>query len=258
MASIEFHDGIGILPDRFGKTDWSVVERITHFIASELQKHSGLTSPRQVLIVKSPHQTPLCSNAENLRCIALATEDNYWCQWAYQFAHEYMHHLIDGPMQGGLSGLQWFEETLCESASQFCLSLLANPTIWSQWGCSRYALSVQSYLDNRLYDVAPLRQDYYRCNSGDNHSQSGISLWLDTLSETSTPDNERYERSLYTAVASLILPVFLRMPRLWTIAGCIAPSEKWQSLEEFLTHMESAVAPDVEVSVRDMRMILLG
>lgn len=37
---------------------------------------------------------PMCSNHVDEHIIYLSVKDNYWCQWVYQFAHEYCHHLI--------------------------------------------------------------------------------------------------------------------------------------------------------------------
>lgn len=54
-------------------------------------------------IIKYNHfkDEPRCSDTADGRVIYLHTHDDYWCQWAYQFAHEYCHHLINGP-----SGIQ--------------------------------------------------------------------------------------------------------------------------------------------------------
>ena len=66
----------------------------------------------------------MCSNIGNDRIIYLHTRGDFWCQWIYQFAHEYCHHIINGTMTGELSGLMWFEESVCELASMYNLNSL--------------------------------------------------------------------------------------------------------------------------------------
>ncbi|MCP6756902.1 hypothetical protein NL533_35270, partial [Klebsiella pneumoniae] len=55
--------------------------------------------------------------------LKLDTSNTFWSQYAYQFAHEFCHVLCgyreDDP------GTQWFEETLCETASLFVLRAMA-------------------------------------------------------------------------------------------------------------------------------------
>ena len=51
--------------------------------------------------------------------VRLDTQKQYWCQYAFQFAHE-LCHIICGYKKGDRSNL-WFEETLCETASLFVL-----------------------------------------------------------------------------------------------------------------------------------------
>lgn len=246
---------MNIQPTGFETFNRPVVETLLINTASIMEEASGVRSPREYVILHKD-DCPMCSNGGDMRIIFLAVKDNCWCQWMYQFAHEYCHHLINGAMNGGLTGLQWFEETLCELASLFCLSKSQNPQLWSQLGCPRYALSVQTYIDSLVHATFPLRQDYYSWNNVDN--PLGIRPWLGILGETSTPGKEKYQRNLYSAVASLLLPPFLRMPRLWHIIAHIGDSARWQSLEELLSHLESEMPADCLAGLQELRRILLG
>lgn len=76
-------------------------------------------------IQHSPFEYPMCSNVGNHRIIYLATKDNFWCQLAYQFAHEYCHHLINGPMDGENISSYWFEESICELSSNYFMRRIA-------------------------------------------------------------------------------------------------------------------------------------
>lgn len=267
---------IHIVQDRFEEYyNWRLNLGFAQKVFDLLSECSDIALTGDVAIVRYRQGPPLCANPtpENLaflaaqgvllpdlpglkRIVCLNAKAVRWSQWIYQLAHEGCHHLIDGTMSVQLSGENWFEESLCETASLFCLSKLSRHTIWQQWGCPRYALCVQSYLDNQLHESVFLRQSYYSWN---NVEQSlGIRPWLGILGETSTQGITPEQRTLCNAVASLILPTFLRTPRLWEILGHIAPSENWQSLEALLAHLESKVAPDVSDAVRELRTVLLG
>ncbi|MCM1093736.1 MAG: hypothetical protein NC421_07260 [Lachnospiraceae bacterium] len=78
------------------------------------------------------------------------------------------------------------------------------------------------------------------------------------MEETSTQGNVQYPRNLYNAVASLILPIFLRNDRLWEILQHIGDSEKWKSLEELLSHLKSKATPVYEEDLKELSSILLG
>ena len=62
--------------------------------------------------------SPYCNRTD--RFVYLTTEGTHWCQYAYQFSHEYCHLQIPRKVQ---SRLRWFEESICELAS-FYLSLI--------------------------------------------------------------------------------------------------------------------------------------
>ena len=42
-------------------------------------------------IVLYKEEGPMCSLIGDCHLVFLAVRDNYWCQWVYQFAHEYCH-----------------------------------------------------------------------------------------------------------------------------------------------------------------------
>jgi hypothetical protein len=68
-------------------------------------------------IIKYNHfkDEPRCSDTADGRVIYLHTHDDYWCQWAYQFAHEYCHHLIN--VKNHLPQIRIFEKQRKHSSS---------------------------------------------------------------------------------------------------------------------------------------------
>ena len=89
--------------------------------------------------------------------IGLNTENLFWSQYAYQFAHEFCHALIDHTHENQrkwhLTGHanQWLDETLCETASLFALRAMS--TTWKtnppypNW--KSYAPKLAEYIQNR-------------------------------------------------------------------------------------------------------------
>lgn len=238
----------------FGNYNSHVIQFLLNHI-EYIFSSSGVCSNKDVIVCYG-NDMPMCCNENGFHIIYLATHENYWCQWVFQFAHEFCHHLVDGKMTGNLLGLKWFEECLCHTASLFCLSKLSNHTVWHQLGYPHYALSVRGYIDNFLHESHALRQEYYQRNSIGH--REGIYLWRDILEETSTQGIVQYPRNLYNAVASLILPIFLRNDQIWEILQHIGDSEKWKSIEELLSHLKSKATPVYEEDLKDLSSILLG
>ena len=174
---------------------------------------------------------PMCCQYGSNHFILLTAKDYYWDQMVFQFAHEYCHHLINGPLKGEVVGLLWFEECLCHTASLWMLQRLQNPQLWMQLGVPLYVRSVQQYFDSILDGTEIFLQS--------NQAARDIRYVIETLHNSPS-----YERSLYDVVACRILPVFLQYPQLWRLIGHIGDSSRWQSLEELYTHLASVRAPE--------------
>ena len=84
--------------------------------------------------------------------IKLGVKNRYWCQYAFQFAHE-LGHIICGFEQGNQSN-QWFEESLCEAASLYALQRLSvawnHSPPYPNW--KSYAPEFVRYRINRIKD----------------------------------------------------------------------------------------------------------
>lgn len=77
----------------------------------------------------------------------LDTQDTRWAQYAYQFAHEFCHILCG--YDDDQCKNEWFEETLCETASLFVMRAMAkaweHDPPYKHWAGFRHAL--KSYTD---------------------------------------------------------------------------------------------------------------
>lgn len=185
---------------------------------------------------------PLCMNNGNYRIIFLSTKSNHFCQWVYQFAHEYCHHLIDGTMCGEIKGLLWFEETICELASIYHLN--------------RYYKRCTT--DILLQNLAPAVLDYLHDLYTKNvqlvelFHQEYLNIFLDQLGQPV------YHREIYNAIAVSILPLFEENPSLWKMILNFGDIRKWNSLEELFEHLLQCSTDDYRNSLLLLKNKLLG
>jgi hypothetical protein len=221
--------------EAFGKPDYEIVQSLLHMVDINMMTALGLPcfSTKQCVVIHT-NNVPMCSNCGSLHHILLTAKDNYWCQWVYQFAHEYCHHLINGTLSGEWSDMLWFEETICELSSLYNLHKMIGFCL--DHGLPDYALSVQAYLCNLLTKNC----NVYNLNAGGN--------WYTKYEKTLSKN--LYQRELYNAIAVLMFPLFCKNPNLWKIILNIGDIRSWNSLEElfeeFRTNADASYAHSLE------------
>lgn len=99
----------------------------------------------------------------------LDTSGHLWCQYVYQFSHEFCH-ILSGFRETPVRRHNWFEETLCEAASLFVLRRLTG--LWTEqppypnW--QEYAPEFRRYaqgvMDSRSQIGEGHLGDFYRRN----------------------------------------------------------------------------------------------
>ena len=187
--------------------------------------------------VRNKEGIPLCTKAGDDHIIYLSAKDNYWCQWVYQFAHEYCHHLIDGSLSGEWSSMLWFEETICELSSMYNLHSMVNYCKNSKH--AHYTTSVQNYLNDLL---AQNNDTYKLCEEGG---------WYNTYRDFLS--GEPYKRELYNAIATLMYPLFIHNPNLWKIILNIGDIRSWSSLEDLFGYLQSKADVSYSASLKRMQ-----
>lgn len=224
----------------FGNTNYYVVRALLYMVDNNMMEAIGQPyfSTRQCVVVHS-EDVPMCAKAGEQHVIFLATKDNLWCQWVYQFAHEYCHHLIDGSLLGEWSDLLWFEETICELSSLYNLNKMIEYCINN--GLQLYAPSVKNYLENLLTK----NNGAYKLNA-----EGG---WYKQYEESLK--KEEYKRNLYNAIAVLMYPLFVDNPNLWKLILNIGDIRSWASLEELFNHLEVNADESYRESLVRMRKI---
>ena len=168
---------------------------------------------KNLLIVHSDDH-PVTYSDHNV--ILLSAKDRYWCNYAYQFAHEYCHFQIGGrvPQQ-----LRWFEESLCELASYFFLPRIGdlwktNPP-YPNW--KDYAEQFKTYTIQDQQKATPFGLDF-----SDNPNTLVYLI-----------QNE-YDRQKNAYVALKLMPVFEATPDLWSVVHIIKNVPKNLTFSESL------------------------
>lgn len=100
--------------------------------------------------------------------VLLDVKENFWSQYAYQFAHEFGHILC--AYREGHDPNKWFEEAVCEAASLFAMPRMAETwktrPPYPNW--KSYAPHLKTYVDKiiakqKMPDTS--LADWYRANA---------------------------------------------------------------------------------------------
>lgn len=224
--------------EAFGNTNYEVVRALLQMVDVNMMAAMDLPSfsTRQCVIVPAG-DVPICAKVGEQHFIYLKTKDNFWCQWVYQFAHEYCHHLIDGSLSGEWSDLLWFEETICELSSLYNLNRMVGFCMVN--GLQVYASSVEGYLNNLL---SKNKDTYLLSANGGWYKQYEESLKF-----------KQYQRDLYNAMAVVMYPLFMDNPRLWKMILNIGDIRSWHSLDDLFSHLEATADGSYSESLSRLR-----
>jgi len=189
-----------------------------------------------VVVVKGEHGpfTAFRKNDRGESVVKLDTGKTFWSQYAYQFSHELCHVLCkcDNDYQGNL----WFEETLCETASMYCMRRMGE-----QWRTKApypnwkgYAPSLEGY----VADVIRKRALYPEL----------VKLGMPAFYQNHRKrlESEPCDRAINGAMAIVLLNLFESDPKQWEAIRWInsAPSPKGESFQAYLEKWHDA-APEV-------------
>ena len=165
--------------------------------------------------------------------IRLDTGNTLWCQYAYQFAHEFCHVLSgfeeDDP------GNRWFEETLAETASIYAMRAMARAwktdPPYSHWNNYRDAL--RDYSDKVIRKWSMIHEIY----------EKGLAVFYQTHKTRLT--KEPCDRELNGAMAQVFLKLFEEDPSRWGSVRWLnsTPSPKGETFQQYLTKWRNA-APE--------------
>ena len=176
------------------------------------------------IVVTRGHNGPIVlyqRNSNKEIVVRLDTSTTYWCQYAYQWAHEFCH-ILCGYRNDGREN-KWFEETICEMASLYCMrAMVADWKAKPPFGSKTYHKSIKSYIDNVIKKREKIQPNdlgkYYQKHK-------------DALRKSSTL------RDLNGAMAASLLPMFEENPENWEAVRYLnkTPAKPGITLKEYFT-----------------------
>ena len=175
--------------------------------------------------------------------VVLDTRDTYWCQYAYQFSHEFCHILCGFDDDG--KGNQWFEESLCECASLFVLRRLA--VSWAKtppfeaWRA--FAPRFREYADEAVASLTriPARE---------------LAAWR--RSRDGALRNEPLDRDRNKVIALGLLPLLEADPRRWQAVTWLnsSRSPENESFDQYLAKWHRAAPRACRPFISEIAVLL--
>lgn len=248
---------ITVAPTNWGNAEAADIQLVLQRTAAEFQSYVAKTGNQPIKIRVIPRfNSPRVlyeRGPEGEYVVHLTARDERWFQYAYQFSHELCHIFSNFDHKAVIgdevaSHNQWFEETLCETASLFTLKRLA--TAWEvdpparKWiGYGPTFAAYASYLlgeNHRRLPAAQQLDQWYR----DNRT---------ALQETP------YLREKNELAATALLSLFEKTPDLWRAIGYLNTDQASaaKTFPEYLADWQAACPPREQELVRQT-MALFG
>jgi len=219
-----------VAADGWGSATNQEVESVLRSAAGVLWKYFPKRKLEPFVVVRG-REGPIVHYQRNVVgeiVMKLDTQDYLWCQFVYQFSHEFCH-ILCGYREDALNRNRWFEETLCEAASLFVLRRL--PDVWSErppcqaWRsyAPEFRHYAQQVMDSRSQVGSGHLGDYY---------------WKNRRTLESTPR----ERNLNGAMALPLLALLEGAPESWEAVASLnsAPSEAGETFAAYLARWQAA------------------
>jgi hypothetical protein len=235
---------IHVQPNGFGKANPADITAVLQSAGSEIWRHCPRT---QLVGIDIYHladhpQTDFKRTPSGRISIGLTSQDTYWAQYSFQFAHEFCHTLanfsnnprrsVRYPRTANL----WLEESLCETASLFTLRAMSRSwqtaPLYPDW--RDYAPSLNDYAQQRL--TLPKHQ-----------LPAGTSFlgWFQEHQDALRQNSAMRDQN--TIIALQLLPIFEAEPRGWEALAFLNRGSRNpnQSLPQHLAEWRSQCPEDL-------------
>ncbi len=190
----------------WGEAKTEEVESVLHAVADELATRVPVRLPISIVVSHTDREPMVLyekGGAGEYR-VRLHAKDRRWGEYVYEFAHELCHIIsnYDAHLRRDSRKYnQWFEETLCETASLYTLRSMA--VTWSSApprpGWERHAAKLQAFAQQLIMEEhRHLPED------------TPLAEWLRDHEEALR--NDPYLREKNEVVAKLLLPLFEQEP----------------------------------------------
>lgn len=251
---------IELAPGNWGDVDTGDIQRVLESVLSEFQSHVAYQREGGLKLRVVPRGTSprvlFDRGAQGEYVVYLTARNDRWYQYAYQFSHELCHIFSnfdhkDGAADGDAqtAANQWFEESLCETASLFTLKRLA--VTWAIQPPARkwigYAPAFAAYADHLLAEshrhLPP---------------QQSLEQWY-AENRVLLRENP-YLREKNALVATALLPLFEQNPNLWQAIAYLNAdkSSSLKAFADYLADWHTACPPQDQLLVRQTIALLLG
>ena len=225
---------VAVTPFGWGVARTVDLKALLNDTASHLNRQMRAPLDETLVVVPAPCDDPIPrthyrpSHGDSF-FIQLTARDRCWCQYAYQFAHEFCHVLSEYERLQNSSN-NWFHEAICELASVFALRRMAErwPTCAPYPNWADYAKSLTHYVQELISDKGrqlPIGMT--------------LSAWL--LSEEASLRNDEKQRDKNAVVAYCLLAVFESEPSGWNAVRKLPNSSTM--LKNYLCEWHSQVDP---------------
>lgn len=248
---------ITVAPGNWGSANVDDIRQILESVADEFRSQVGYQPENRLNIRVVPRgiapRVLYERGPAGEYVVHLTARNERWFQYAYQFAHELCHifsNFDHKELKGNeaITDNQWFEETLCETASLYTLKRLA--LTWAEAPPARkwtgYAPTFAAYVD-------------YLMASEHRHLPASLSLeqWY---RENRIPLKENpYQREKNELAATALLPLFEQAPGNWRAIAYLNPDKASAAKEfgDYLADWQAACPAEQKELVRQT-MALFG
>lgn len=231
---------IRVEPGGWGGADPRQIETVLYSVADELMSRlpEKLTVP---IVVSHTERAPVAlyeRGPGGEYRVRLHARGEKWHLYVYEFAHELCHILSNYEQHVGPQTVkhnQWFEETLCETASLFTLTSLAGS--WER-----------SPPEPRWAGEARKLRRFFDHLIAEGHRQlpahAPLSSWL-RENEAQLRRNP-YLREKNEVLANLLLPLFSSDPQNWDALAYLNldPADARSTLEDYLRRWYDNAPPE--------------
>ncbi len=234
-----------------------LINSVIEFFANE-----GVESEKKIVIIHHDGNPECCASPIfDTHIIKLSSEDDYWCQWIYQFAHEFCHHIIDGKLTGETAGLMWLEESLCHIASYVCLDQFSRICA-SRDDLHSYSTSVVNYLLQFFpeYDGKSFKTDMAYDNTFDLGNYISFKHYVTLqpyIKERWDILTTVYSMDDYMYIAQALFPYFYNNKSLWKILPYLGNMRQWTATKDLYEHLKSTASDDYMQSLDELFACLM-
>ena len=229
---------IRVVGENWGNVDRQDIEAALYSVADALTPASGGRARTVVVAPTSQAPAVLYDHGEGGEyLVQLRARDANWNLYVYEFAHEYCHIVANYDRRTGSGRNQWFEESLCETASLYALKTLAET--WQAAPPSKGTAAGSRQL-RWFYDLL-MAEDHRHLPA------AGFGTWLRDNEDELRHDP--YRRRLNEVVAARLLPLFENRGSWQALASLnLDPSDGDCDFDAYLDHWYGS-APVAEKAI---------